>query len=163
MSLLQAIEQTFCKLQDPSLEELQAALHDIEGTLGEVPAYATEPQQLAYGRNVIYSATNLEVIVIHIPAFEATAIHNHGPAIGAACLIRGSLLNTKYHLDTEGYPISHAEDRILAGEYFTAPKEQIHQLSNPGQEPAVSLHVYCPPLRQVERYLPYSEILDYVI
>ncbi|NQX64824.1 cysteine dioxygenase family protein [Paenibacillus alba] len=163
MTLLKAIEQSFCKLQEPSLEQLQAAMASIESLLHEVPKYKTEPEHLAYGRNVIYSATNLEVIVIHIPAFEATAIHNHGQSIGVAYLTQGSLINTKFHLDSEGYPVTDAEDAINAKEYFTAPSEQIHQLSNPSPEAAISIHVYSPPLRQVERYLPYSEILDYVI
>ncbi|SDN85216.1 cysteine dioxygenase [Paenibacillus sp. yr247] len=163
MMLLRAIEQTFCKLQEPSLDQLKAALQSIDCLLHNVPDYKTEPQQLSYGRNVIYSTKNLEVIVIHIPASGSTAIHNHGSSVGTACLIKGSLVNTKFLLDSEGYPIAQADDFIRAGEYFEAPREQIHQLSNPFHEPAISVHVYSPPLDNVKRYLPYSEVLDYVI
>ncbi|NOU89806.1 cysteine dioxygenase [Paenibacillus sp. LMG 31460] len=163
MTLLRAIEQTFCKLQEPSLEQLKAALQSLDNLLHEVPVYKTEPKHLPYGRNVVYSTKDLEVIVIHIPASEATAIHNHGASIGSACLVKGTLVNTKYRLDSEGYPVAQTDDYIGSGEYFEAPCEQIHQLSNPFHEPAVSIHVYSPPLQGVTRYVPYSEILDYVI
>jgi cysteine dioxygenase len=162
MTLL-AIEQTFCKLQDPSLEQLKKALQSLDSLLHKVPEYKTAPQQLPYGRNVIYSTEYLEVIVIHIPASGATAIHNHGASIGTACLIEGSLVNTMFRLGAEGYPVAQKDDFIRAGEYFEAPCEQIHQLCNPFHKPAVSIHVYSPPLRTVNRYSPYSEILDYVI
>lgn len=163
MTLLRAIEQTFCKLQQPSMEQLKEALESLESNLNKVPDYKSEPKQLPYGRNIIYSNKELEVIVIHIPASGTTAIHNHGPSIGTACLIEGSIVNTTFLLDSDGYPVAHNDDFIRAGEYFYAPREQIHQLSNPFHEPAVSIHVYSPPLTDVKRYLPYSEILDYVI
>lgn len=163
MSLIRAIEQTFCKLQNPTLEQLQEALQSIERSLMFVPDFKTEPNQLPYGRNVVYSSPYLEVIIIHIPASRSTAIHNHGLSIGAAYLVAGSLVNSTFSLDADGYPIAKKDDFMQAGEYFTAPAEQIHQLSNPFHEPAISIHVYTPPLREVRRYLPYSEVLDYVI
>ncbi|BFT71498.1 cysteine dioxygenase [Paenibacillus sp. P36] len=163
MMLVEAIEQSFCKLQEPSLEQLKSALQSVNSIFHEVADHKTEPLNLAYGRNVIYSTKELEVIIIHIPASAATAIHNHGASIGAACLVQGHIVNSKFHLDTEGYPVVHSDDLIRTGDYFTAPKDQIHQLSNPFHESAVSIHVYSPPLTDVHRYLPYSEVLDYVI
>lgn len=163
MTLISAIEQTFCKLHNPSLYQLKEALQSIEHNLIEVPDYKTEPAQLPYGRNVIYASPDLEVIIIHIPSSCATAIHNHGLSVGAACLVSGSLVNSIFSLDAEGYPIAQRDDFIQAGDCFTAPENQIHQLSNPFHEPAISIHVYSPPLREVRRYLPYSEVLDYVI
>lgn len=163
MTLLTVIEQTFCKLQQPSMEQLKEALQSLESNMDWVPDYKSEPKQLPYGRNVIYSNGELEVIVIHMPASGSTAIHNHGSSIGTACLAQGSIVNTTFRLDSEGYPVAHNDDFIRSGEYFDAPREQIHQLSNPFHEPAISIHVYSPPLQDVKRYLPYSEILDYVI
>lgn len=163
MMLQKAVEQTFCKLQDPTLEQLESALHTLETLFYEIPLYKTEPMQLPYGRNVIYKNEHVEIIVIHIPAFSSTAIHNHGTSIGAAYLAQGTLVNSKFALDSAGYPVVQADDMIKSGEFFTAPANQIHQLNNPFHERAVSLHVYSPPLHAVNRYLPYSEVLDYVI
>ncbi|WNR42387.1 cysteine dioxygenase [Paenibacillus roseipurpureus] len=163
MSLIRAIEQTFCKLQSPTTQQLVEALQSIERNLTYVPDLKTEPSQHAYGRNVVYSTPHLEVIIIHIPPSRSTAIHNHGSSIGAACLVTGTLVNSIYTLDETGYPVASRDHFIQACDYFIAPKEQIHQLSNPFHEPAISIHVYSPPLREVKRYLPYSEVLDYVI
>ncbi len=163
MTLLRAIEQTFCKLQEPTLEQLKAALQSLDNLLHEVPVYKTEPKHLPYGRNVVYSTKDLEVIVIHIPASEATAIHNHGSSIGSACLVEGTLVNTKFRLDSEGYPVAQTDDYIGPANILKLLASKFINLSNPFHEPAVSIHVYSPPLQGVTRYLPYSEILDYVI
>ena len=163
MTLIRAIEQTFCKLQTPTLEQLKDALQSIERNLIYVPDFKTEPKQLPYGRNVVYSTPHLEVIVIHIPSSRATAIHNHGLSIGAAYLVAGALVNSTFSLDIDGYPIAQKDDFIQAGEYFTAPAEQIHQLNNPFHEPAIIHPCIYTALREVRRYLPYSEVLDYVI
>ncbi|MFC5448153.1 cysteine dioxygenase [Paenibacillus aestuarii] len=163
MTFLKAIEQTFCKLQQPTLEDLKAALTALGPNLQHVPAYKTEPAHLPYGRNVIYGNDQIEVIVIHIPANRSTAIHNHGASIGCAYLAEGSLVNTTHVLDEHGYPKPQKDDFIQAGQLFVAPADQIHQLSNPFPERAISLHVYSPPLRNTNRYLPYTDVLDYVI
>src|SRR4051794_26854248 len=105
MTLIRAIEQTFCKLHNPSLDQLKAALQSIERNLVTVPDYKTEPVQLPYGRNVVYASPDLEVVILHIPSSQATAIHNHGLSVGAACLVSGSLVNSIFKLDEEGYPI----------------------------------------------------------
>lgn len=90
MTLIRAIEQTFCKLHTPTIEQLKEALQSIERNLISISDFKTEPNQLPYGRNVVFSSPFLEVIVIHIPASRATAIHNHGLSIGAAYLVSGS-------------------------------------------------------------------------
>jgi cysteine dioxygenase len=163
MTLLSAIEQTFCWLQEPTHEQMKSALLSLTPLLHTVPNYITEPKQLTYGRNVVFSSKELEVIIIHIPANQATAIHNHGLSIGTAYLVEGSIVNRTFALDQEGYPLPQHDNLIQTGHCFEAPAGQIHQLSNPFHERAISLHVYTPPLRSVSRFLPYSEILDFVI
>ncbi|MBD0380523.1 cysteine dioxygenase [Paenibacillus sedimenti] len=163
MTLLRAIERTFCRLQQPTHEQMKSALLSLGELLQTVPEYKTEPEQLPYGRNAVFSNKELEVIIIHIPANQSTAIHNHGSSIGTAYLVEGQLVNTMFTLDSYGYPVPEHDDFIQAGQCFDAPADQIHQLSNPFHERAISLHVYTPPLREVNRYLPYTDILDYVI
>ncbi|RTE10391.1 cysteine dioxygenase [Paenibacillus whitsoniae] len=163
MTLLRAIEQTFCSLKSPTQEELKQALQAIEHQLSAASDYKTEPTQFPYGRNVIYQTPELEVIVIHIPSASATAIHNHGTSVGAAYVAAGTIINSKFQLDAYGYPTLESDDVLQEGDYFIAPRGQIHQMTNPFHTSAVSLHVYSPPLSSVTRYLPYTEVLDYVI
>ncbi|MEW9698920.1 cysteine dioxygenase family protein [Paenibacillus sp. SI8] len=163
MPLLQAIEQTFSNLNEPTIETMKAAILTLDNLLAATPTYMTEPTFLPYGRNVVFSGKELEVIVIHIPANRATSIHNHGLSIGTAYVVEGSLINTTFTLDLEGYPLTEHDNLIQAGQCIEAPAGQIHQLSNPFHERAISLHVYSPPLRSVKRYLTYCETLDFSI
>lgn len=163
MTLLRVVEQTFCTLHKPTQKQLKSALQSLGHLIYTVPDYTSEPQQLPYGRNFLFYNNELEVIVVHIPAGISTAIHNHGSSIGVAYLVEGMLTNTIYTLDSYGYPIPQQGNLIHAGHYFEMPTEQIHRLSNPFHERAISLHVYTPPLHNVSSFLPYSEVLDYVI
>ncbi|UJF36133.1 cysteine dioxygenase [Paenibacillus hexagrammi] len=163
MELLRAIERSFAKLHQPNHDELKQVFKELEPWLHQVPSYKSEPEQLAYGRNVLYTSSNVEAIVIYIPGKQSTTIHDHGCSIGLAYLAAGQLINTVYELDQEGYPIEASASSIRERTYFEAPAGQIHQLSNPRREPAISLHVYTPSMSNAKRYAPYSEILDYVI
>lgn len=163
MKLVRAIEQTFGKLQQPDLETLKTSLLSLGDLLDSVPDSRTEPSGLSYGRNVLLRTEDVEVIVIHIPAYEATAIHDHAASVGAAILVEGKLVNTSFELDPYGYPAALSDRIIREGECFFAPEGQIHQLSNPNPSRAISLHAYAPPLTNTQRYTPYSEVLDYVI
>jgi cysteine dioxygenase len=155
--LISQIEQTFCKLAKPDIDQLKAAILSLGPHLSEVKNYKTEPEQLPYGRNVLLRTDELEVIVIHIPGHQQTAIHDHGESVGCAYVVEGELMNTICSLDKDGFPQPEAYQQIRAGECFTAPSEQIHELANLRDESMISFHVYAPPLKDVKRYIPYVE------
>jgi cysteine dioxygenase len=161
--LLSQIEQTFCKLAKPDMDQLKSSILSLGPLLDEVRNYKTEPQHLPYGRNVLLRTDELEVVVIHIPAHQQTAIHDHGESVGCAYVVEGELLNTICSLDKNGFPQPEVYHPIRTGECFTAPPGQIHELANIRDERMVSFHVYAPPLKEVKRFVPYSEVLDFVI
>jgi cysteine dioxygenase len=94
MELLDCIQQHFGGLTNPTLKELGDALKRIPNVSQFIQPYIKEPDQFAYGRHVIYGNDVLEVIVINLPPYKETAIHDHGQSIGCARVVEGKLLNT---------------------------------------------------------------------
>lgn len=74
--------------------------------------------------------------------------HDHGGSRGAVRVVQGRLFET--YTDEPGRPLrTHAAD---AGETLDIPAHRIHEVWNPMQDVAVSIHVYSPPLRDMKFY-----------
>lgn len=161
--LLERIEQTIGKLEKPTTREIKQAILSLGSSLEEIPAHATEPELLPYGRNILFRNDDLEVVVIHLPGYCRTAIHDHGDAVGCMFVAQGELMNIEYRLDPNGFPEQNDFSFIKNKELCSVPYGQIHELVNPNSEPVISLHVYTPSLIGAKRYKPFSEVLDFVI
>jgi cysteine dioxygenase len=163
MELMDKLEQLFTTTYKRNLEELNEAIASLGDTVWHVPNYRTEPSKLPYGRNVLLRNDDYEVIVINLPGNVGTAIHDHGDSIGCAFIVQGELHNITYKLDSNGYPLQNDEFRFPAGMMLESPLGLIHEMRNPRREAMISLHVYSPPLQNIQSYVPYSEVLDFVI
>ncbi|AFH65210.1 cysteine dioxygenase [Paenibacillus caseinilyticus] len=163
MNWIQRMEKELSGLTQASPKELRVLLQGFELSPETLAPYIAEPHALPYGRTSLIRTEQAEAVVIHLPAGKETFIHDHGDAVGCMFLVEGTLTNRMFRLDLYGYP--HLTGEVPVGEcsYFYAPKNQIHQLANPGMARAVSFHIYMPAPAQARTYLPYEEVLDYVI
>jgi predicted metal-dependent enzyme (double-stranded beta helix superfamily) len=75
-----------------------------------------------------------------------TGFHDHDVSHGAVAVVRGRLREERLALGGN-------RSRIYsAGETFSFAADDIHRMSHPGGEPAVSLHAYSPPLARMGSY-----------
>jgi hypothetical protein len=96
----------------------------------------------------IYGTPELEVWVLTWPSGTSTALHDHGGSYGAFYVTRGCL--------AEQLPIDGALRRAVvpAGQSRAFDAGHVHDVGNPFGSPAVSVHVYSPPLC-TQRYYDY--------
>jgi cysteine dioxygenase len=165
MNFMQRLAAELDRLQAPAASELLAALRHADCHPKEIGLYALDPiPGMSYGRNVVYRSNDVEAIVIHLPAGARTSIHNHGDSIGCAQVVEGRLSNVVYRAKGFGMACETGKIDVRTGSFFAAPHGQIHQLRNDGEERAVSLHLYAPPLRGMRTYRPEEKVsLDFVI
>jgi cysteine dioxygenase len=163
MELIQQLDIMFAGVCKPSPHEIRALIQSLELTPELVAPYAASPGEELYGRAVLYQNEEVDVILIHLPPGGETYIHDHGESSGCAMVIEGAVKNAIFRLDSYGYPHLQAEYPIEREHFLYAPKWQIHQLRNPHAERSLSIHVYAPSMRGNKRYLPYEEVLDFVI
>ena len=79
-----------------------------------------------------------------------TGFHDHDVSSGAVAVVRGRLREERLALGGNRSRI------YCAGESFDFAADDIHRMSHPGGEPAVTIHAYSPPLWRMGAY----EVLD---
>ena len=92
-----------------------------------------------------------EVWVLSWLPGQGTDLHDHGGSAGAFVIVSGALTEGPF-ADPRGRSPRLKHRRYDAGQGRSFGRHHIHQIVNLGDEPAVSLHVYSPALREMTRY-----------
>ena len=108
------------------------------------------PHQRWYQR--LATEPDSEVWVLSWLPGQGTDLHDHGGSAGAFVVISGTLTESTVGDDRRGGSPRLAHGRYNAGQGRLFGRHHIHQITNAGTEPAVSLHVYRPALREMTRY-----------
>ena len=89
--------------------------------------------------------------VIAWPEGGRVSLHDHGASRGALAVVHGTLAETVPWRDDAGRLTLVRQD-LAAGSLRSLELGHIHDVTNPGPETAVSLHVYSPPLTSMTHY-----------
>jgi predicted metal-dependent enzyme (double-stranded beta helix superfamily) len=76
-----------------------------------------------------------------------TGFHDHDVSCGAVAVVSGAVREERLAID--GPPRDHV---YVAGESFQFSAADIHRVRHAGADPAVTLHVYSPPLLRMGAY-----------
>jgi cysteine dioxygenase len=139
-------------LKSPSHREMREAILSLECTPESVAPYVTDPKEYPYGRNVIYRDDEVEAVLIHMPGWMHSSVHDHGLSTGSAYVVEGQLVNTLYRLTDSGKPVPYAESIVEEGGFYNTMKHQIHAISNPKKDRFVTFHIYTPPMSGMQIY-----------
>jgi predicted metal-dependent enzyme (double-stranded beta helix superfamily) len=77
-----------------------------------------------------------------------TGFHDHDVSRGAVAVVQGQVVEERLRLN--GPPTERA---VGPGESFAFSPDDIHRVRHAGGPPAVTIHVYSPPLRRQGAYL----------
>ena len=89
-------------------------------------------------------------------AASEVGVHDHGDSHGAIQVLAGSLVEAYRAAASLGAARTRWRRRTLRpGQSIDIPPTRVHNVSNPGSRTAVSLHVYSPPLQQMN-FFPQS-------
>jgi predicted metal-dependent enzyme (double-stranded beta helix superfamily) len=98
----------------------------------------------------LHSDDVMDVWLITWARDTATELHDHGESAGAFNVIAGSLIEAR--LARTGGLMSITT--LPGGTTHTVEPGAIHDVSNPSRKPAISIHAYSPPLREMTYYAP---------
>jgi mannose-6-phosphate isomerase-like protein (cupin superfamily) len=90
----------------------------------------------------LYRDDDHEIWLISWLPGQATGFHDHGESSGAFAVALGSL---------DEHEVGRARV-VRAGESWAFGRDYVHDVRNSSAAPAVSVHVYSPPLSRMNRY-----------
>jgi cysteine dioxygenase len=136
----------------PSLQRLQDEVAELE--IDDELDRFIRFSDLRYTRNLVRAGPEYHVLVLCWRNGQRSPIHDHA---GSACcvrVLRGTLTETQFELAPNGHVKATFSRDLLPGSVIASEDEDIHQVSNLQAEDAdlVSLHVYIPPLMQMQTY-----------
>jgi predicted metal-dependent enzyme (double-stranded beta helix superfamily) len=83
---------------------------------------------------------------------QGTPLHDHGSSAGAFAVVRGSLTEAVVAIGRDGAPARRTSAELTGGRLRHFGAHHVHQVTNLGAEPAVSVHVYTPGLTVMNTY-----------
>lgn len=87
-------------------------------------------------------------------------LHDHGGSTAAICVVRGTLIEYFVDLPAGPPPAQIGPEHPLRttvlqpGAVHTVPSNRVHSVGNPGPARAASVHVYSPPLGEMQFFDP---------
>jgi cysteine dioxygenase len=133
----------------PEIEDLASLLASANLPLALL-ARRTRFRRRGYSRRVLHRNDACELVVCGWLPGQASQIHDHGGSFGAVRVLRGSLTETAFAWRGNLLrPVRRS--RCEAGEVSIERPETIHRIENCSTEPAVTLHLYTPPIRSMTR------------
>jgi predicted metal-dependent enzyme (double-stranded beta helix superfamily) len=80
---------------------------------------------------------------------QDTGYHDHDVSAGAVAVVGGRVREERLTIDGPGRPVGRT---FKAGDSFHFSPADIHRVRHAGPDPAVTLHVYSPPLLRMGAY-----------
>ena len=109
------------------------------------------PDPCARTYTCVHRDGELEVWVLGWCAGQATELHDHDGCAGAVYVVEGSVVEDRVTgIGGGNLEVTSVESR--AGESFAFDGSRIHRVRHSGEMPAVSVHVYSPPIQRMGYY-----------
>lgn len=107
---------------------------------------------------LLAQARDFDAWLIAWPSGSAAELHDHGGSRGAIHVINGSLVETIPWRD-EGGGVTLARREVHSGFTLAFGAGHVHDVQNEAAVPALSLHVYSPPLASMNYYERFGDRL----
>jgi uncharacterized NAD(P)/FAD-binding protein YdhS/predicted metal-dependent enzyme (double-stranded beta helix superfamily) len=119
----------------------------------EVARYVEE-RSGAYARRCVVRRETYEILVLTWGPGQGSVAHDHSGSLCGLKVVQGNLTERVYACGPDGQVRPTTDFNLSAGEITVDPGVIVHALANPAVSgpPAVTVHLYSPPLPEVRRY-----------
>jgi cysteine dioxygenase len=136
---------------DNDIEKLKNEIMGFKTSDLDLSEYHYEPGDKPYGRNIIANNGKIEIVFLSWGPDQICDVHDHGESCGIVKVIKGNISNIIYSPDrVSGEPIHQQEEYIVDDVFLEVPKNSWHQMKNNLQEFTYTLHVYAPPILDMQ-------------
>lgn len=136
---------------DKDIAILKNVMEDYQTTDLDISKYHLDPGNKPYGRNILLNNGTIEVVFLSWPANSICDVHDHGESCGLVKVIKGNISNIIYSPDkVTGEPIHQQEEYVVDDVFIEVPKDSWHQMKNNLGVFSYTLHVYAPPVTDMQ-------------
>ena len=133
------------------LDDLVAELRAVEPTLDDLAPYV-EFSDDHYRRNLVRKTATYEALVLCWRSGQRSPIHDH---VGSRCglrVLKGQASEIVYDFDRAQRLVQTVRHEYVNGEVCGSQDRDIHEIVNKGDTDLITLHVYTPPLADINIY-----------
>lgn len=137
--------------ETPTLPDICGWLAEAEFTEEEIIPFRQFNSE-KYTRHKVFRNEFVELLVIAWLPTQETLIHDHHGSHGVVRVFEGAITEIKYKFDDEKKVQINSTNEAGAGTLAGVGEPDIHKLGNNGNQNAISIHVYAPPLNGMNIY-----------
>jgi cysteine dioxygenase len=136
-----------------SIARLKELLTESDLTLEDVRDFVVFDDE-HYRRNLVSIGPWYEILVICWKSGQRSPIHNHARSTCGLKVLGGLCTETVFDHAPCGQVVALHSTNLPAGHVTASQDGDTHQVSNlqPAGDPLVTLHIYSPPLRSMQRF-----------
>lgn len=136
-----------------TVPELLRHLERMDIQLEDLARYAVFHDS-TYRRNLVFECELGEVLLICWKSGQRSPIHNHAGSTCGVKVLKGIGHETLFDITPCGQVVATETRTLNEGEVCASQDADIHQVSNLQAEGdgLITLHIYSPPLRRMDRY-----------
>lgn len=117
----------------------------------DIATYHLDPGDKPYGRNKVFNNGKIEIVFLTWGPDQICDVHDHGESCGLVKVVKGSISNIIYSPDKEtGEPKHQQEEYVVDDVFIEVPKDSWHQMKNNQDKFSYTLHVYAPPVEDMQ-------------
>jgi cysteine dioxygenase len=109
-----------------------------------------------YVRNLLFTAATYQGLILCWRSGQSSPIHNHHRSNCGVRVLRGVATETNFVRAADGTIVATGSHQVPEGHICFSANADIHQMANlqPDGADLVTLHLYSPPLLQMDVYSP---------
>ena len=140
------------------MQQLDTLLRELDITLEELATFAKFGDK-TYARNLICEGEWFELLCICWKSGQRSPIHNHAGSTCGLRILQGVCTETKFEETPSGQIKAVSSHDCGKDTVCVSQDSDVHQISNLQKEgdDLMTLHIYSPPLRQMDRFSLYSQ------
>ena len=144
-----------------SLERLKSLLAETRVTLEDLREFVVFDDE-HYRRNLVSIGPWYEILVICWKSGQRSPIHNHAKSTCGLKVLAGVCTETVFDYSPCGQVVALHSASLTAGHITASQDTDTHQVSNlqPAGENLVTLHIYSPPLRSMQKFSITGNLVD---
>jgi len=136
---------------DSDIEKLRDVMETKTTSDMDLGSYHLDPGDKPYGRNKIFNNGKIELVFLTWGPDSICDVHDHGESCGLVKVVRGNISNIIYSPDKEtGEPRHQQEEYVVDDVFIEVPKDSWHQMKNNLDDYTYTLHVYAPPVEDMQ-------------